>query len=348
MGSNGLQWDTGDTILATRMNRKTIFVGTGAEISGLGTTYAGQHAYCTTTGSGFTAGIEYQRDNANSAWISISSSLFTGDGTDGAVTISSDTDLGSSNVKRYASLTVNSSTNLTGNSPLQIAILGNLTLNGNIHVNNKGSAGGTGTDGADGGAGGGTVWVTVGGNITGTGKIQANGGAGTVSSFVNTITDGNDGTAPTVDGVSFGTAAGGAIGHGGGGGAGIVNGGAGSGGTAGTNIGSIVGMFMALNGGGGAEGGHNSDSNQDGGGGGGAGGYVQLLCYGTCSAITLEAIGGAGGNSHTSSKGGGGGGGGLIRAFFKISASITTTVTGGAGGSGGTAGTNGVAVMRLL
>ena len=53
---------------AARLNQKTTFVGTGAQISGLSTTYPGQVAFCTSTGSGFTADLIYIRNSANDAW----------------------------------------------------------------------------------------------------------------------------------------------------------------------------------------------------------------------------------------------------------------------------------------
>ncbi len=53
---------------AERMNQKTVFSGTGAQIAAIGTTYAGMLAFCTSTGSGFTAGVMYQRIEDNSAW----------------------------------------------------------------------------------------------------------------------------------------------------------------------------------------------------------------------------------------------------------------------------------------
>lgn len=65
-------WATNDTISATRMNEKTTFQGTGAAISGL-TTYAGMVAFCTSTGSGFTADTLYFRNAANSAWLTVAS-----------------------------------------------------------------------------------------------------------------------------------------------------------------------------------------------------------------------------------------------------------------------------------
>ena len=69
MGSAGLQWDATDNPEAARLNQKTNFIGTGAQIAALGTTYAGQSAFCTSTGSGFTVDNKYIRNSANSAWI---------------------------------------------------------------------------------------------------------------------------------------------------------------------------------------------------------------------------------------------------------------------------------------
>src|SRR6185312_1691440 len=68
MGSGGVQWDSGDVVGAARLNQKTVFVGTGAQINGA-TTYAGMHAYCTSSGSGFTADQYYVRNAANSSWV---------------------------------------------------------------------------------------------------------------------------------------------------------------------------------------------------------------------------------------------------------------------------------------
>ena len=61
-------WATADVITAARMNEKTIFQGTGAAISGLATTYPGMLAFCTSTGSGFTANHLYERNAADAAW----------------------------------------------------------------------------------------------------------------------------------------------------------------------------------------------------------------------------------------------------------------------------------------
>ena len=66
-GSDGLAWEAADILTKERLNQKNVFVGTGAQINAL-TTYAGQLAYCTSTGSGFTVDIIYVRNAANSAW----------------------------------------------------------------------------------------------------------------------------------------------------------------------------------------------------------------------------------------------------------------------------------------
>lgn len=71
MGSDGLQWDAEDGFTSARGNQKTRFVGTGAQIAALGTTYAGMKVFCTSTGSGFTADNGYVRNSANSAWIHV-------------------------------------------------------------------------------------------------------------------------------------------------------------------------------------------------------------------------------------------------------------------------------------
>lgn len=69
MGSGGTEWEVADVISASRMNQKTLYVGTGTQINALSTTYAGMYAYCTTAGSTFVADTLYQRNAANSAWV---------------------------------------------------------------------------------------------------------------------------------------------------------------------------------------------------------------------------------------------------------------------------------------
>jgi hypothetical protein len=57
-------------VLSTKLNQKTLLVDTGANIAAA-TTYPGMQAFCTVTGSGFTAGQLYERNVGNSAWIQI-------------------------------------------------------------------------------------------------------------------------------------------------------------------------------------------------------------------------------------------------------------------------------------
>ena len=69
MGSAGTEFEVADVISASRMNQKTLFVGTGAQIEALSTTYAGMYAYCTSAGGTKLADTLYQRNAANSAWV---------------------------------------------------------------------------------------------------------------------------------------------------------------------------------------------------------------------------------------------------------------------------------------
>lgn len=67
MGSGGGVWDAEDTNSVARLNQKTVLVDTGANINSA-TAYAGMLAYCTSTGSGFSADVLYERNAANTAW----------------------------------------------------------------------------------------------------------------------------------------------------------------------------------------------------------------------------------------------------------------------------------------
>lgn len=67
MGSGGGAFDVADRVTADRLNRKMLFIGTGAEINAL-TPTPGMLAFCTSTGSGFVADTTYRRNAANSAW----------------------------------------------------------------------------------------------------------------------------------------------------------------------------------------------------------------------------------------------------------------------------------------
>ena len=69
MGSAGTEFEVADVISASRMNQKTLFVGTGTQLEALSTTYPGMYAYVTTAGGTKIADTLYQRNAANSAWV---------------------------------------------------------------------------------------------------------------------------------------------------------------------------------------------------------------------------------------------------------------------------------------
>lgn len=263
-----------------------------------------------------------------------------GDGSDGNAIISSNTDLGSSNVKNYLNLTINSGIELTGDSNMVIRVLETLTFGSatsSINVNGKGGAGGVNTEGpGNGGAGGGLLRVFA-NEIVGVGKLQANG------------EDGVDGTTPTgtstglvgADGINDGgiltAPTGGAPGtassnRGGAGGGGLTgNGGDGPNSEAG-GVGQTPAIIRTeilrdAQGAGGGAASSFATSSLNSGGGGGAG-FIVLVCMGAIPAITLEAIGGDGG-AGASQTGGAGGGAGFILVGFFTSDSSTKTVTGG-------------------
>jgi len=328
MGSAGTIWDTADVITKARMNQKTAFIGTGAEINAISTTYPGQSAYCTSTGSGFTAGEEYKRNVANDAWLREENNVIFGDGSDGDVTISSNTDLTSANNKNYNNLTINSGITLQGNTGMIIKVKGTLTFTDAtsiIHVNGKGGAGAD----ASAGDGGGGVFVFA-KTISGVGYIKANGTDATAASGSGSGTPGDiHGAADDTTKGKTGVAA--AVG-------GYGGGYGGTGGDAQTGFSqvhtlSIVPSLLMFgfrgSGGGGSE-------NSNGSGGGGSGGFVYVVTYDAFPAVVLQALGGA---SPSTTRQGTGGGGGIIYALSKTGvASVVMTVTGGTGRVAGNVG----------
>jgi len=69
MGTGGGLFNANDTIGAARLNTKSCTIDTGANLTALGTTYAGQLAYATTTDGVFTIDGLYERNTANNAWV---------------------------------------------------------------------------------------------------------------------------------------------------------------------------------------------------------------------------------------------------------------------------------------
>jgi hypothetical protein len=298
--------------------------------------------------------------------------MYYGDGSDGDVTISSNTNL--SEVKRYNNLTINSGQTLSmsagSHSSLIIQVKDTLTINGTISMDGKGAAG------SDGGAvgGGGAAGTGNGGQGSpGTdGKIAAfNGNFGskdtTNQGIGNSSGSGQGGTASetTVDavtglnyrqgvktatpntrtGIPFYIAttmpqmygAGGSGGSGGGGGDGgdVPVGGYGSAG---------IGGYGGLGGVGGS-------------GGGGIILMAKTIVFNSGAVITADGANGATGvvsgnptqgyshnpyghHGHSGGGGGGGEGGQVILLYNYLTNSGTFTVTGGSAGAGGASNSN--------
>ncbi len=64
MGTDGGKFDVSDRLTADRLNRKTVLVDTGANISAAAST-TGMLVFCTSSGSGFVVNHFYLRDASN-------------------------------------------------------------------------------------------------------------------------------------------------------------------------------------------------------------------------------------------------------------------------------------------
>lgn len=277
---------------------------------------------------------------------------YFGSGIDGAVTISSNTNLTSTTdgefvIMQYSSLTVNVGTTLSVSNRckgLIIYVQGACVLNGVISMSGKGPALASATDGL--------IYRYF---------PDAAGARGLITEFLSVATGGAGGAAQTVtgqNGLPGGTATNGTGGGGsgalrvsgasGGGGTGTCysggsGGGAGSGATATAASGAGAGGAAA---GTGENGGHGGTGNPGGAGSGsgglagtsGNGGFILLIVGGN---LTIGASGGLrangvnGTNSTAARVGGGASGGGRIGCFYAgtLSNSGTLTATGGAGGT---------------
>ena len=288
--------------------------------------------------------------------------IIFGNGQDGTVTISSTTDVGSTNLKQFVSLTVDATFTYSGNSGFAIYVQKTLTLNGTIASNNNVDNGGNGaTSGGNGGEGGGSVFIFA--RVpAGSGKITANAtnGANGVAGGANA--SGNDGGVAVVEGATSPTVAKGgqqaAAAQNAGGAFSVdevarriralialgqvsryrINGGGGGegGGSAGTGgDGGGGGSFVDSGGNSGA----GDGSNRPGGGGGGAAGCVVTVSYGVVD-WDIDCIGGNGGNASIGNGGGGGGAGGLAAIICGRYTGIVT-LTAGSAGTGAVVGNNG-------
>lgn len=244
-----------------------------------------------------------------------------GSGSDGAVTISSNTTL--TRDMYYTTLVVDNGFTLT-TAGFKVFATTSITNNGTI--SNAGASATATATGAAGGAAG-----TLGGGTAG-----GNGAAG------------GTGAAGTTGNACLGSAGGA-----GGGGSSTSGGAGGTRNAAQTLPRALVPAMMMLDHastvrilsggtGGGGGGGNGADS---GGGGGGGGGVVWLASPTITNAGTITAAGGNGSNKVGTDAGGGGGGGGgsVVKIYKTLSESGLTTVAGGTAGSGVQAATNGTA-----
>lgn len=69
MADDSLQFATDDTDFTAKMNRKSVLIANGTQLTNLTNTYPGQYAFCTVTGGAFTANLHYKRNSANTSWI---------------------------------------------------------------------------------------------------------------------------------------------------------------------------------------------------------------------------------------------------------------------------------------
>jgi hypothetical protein len=260
-----------------------------------------------------------------------------GDGNDGDVTISADTDL--TRNMNYNDLTINSTKTLSTKG-FVVNVKGTLTNNGTISAKGgDGAAGGTGV--GAGGAGGASPYSGDTTPLT----TPTDGGTGGGTSAVGAS---NQSTSTASDSILAVTGALKELRAGGGG-----NGGGAHGVSDGAVRAATAPNCGAKGGNGGAATGSGAGTSRRGGGGGSGGGVVLIYAETINNAGTITAAGGAGGNGVTSTdasgNGGGGGGGAVILYYRSTTGSGVGTLTAvggsaGTGGNGGTAGSNGVTV----
>jgi hypothetical protein len=237
-----------------------------------------------------------------------------GDGSDGDVTISTNTVLTTD--KFYNSLIINASINLDTDG-YRVFIKNTLTVNGTIHCNGvaatsgntgatgrvahslggsgAGGNGGPGTNAGGGGAGGGVVFVaakTV--IINSTGIISSTGGTG--KSATNSSVYGTGAAGQTISEAYGGNGGGGGAVQGTGGGAGGIATQAASRIPRNLLTATLLAYSGGAGGGGGSGKGTDSYVNSNGGGGGGGGGTIVIITSSYTNSGTLVYTGGAGGS----------------------------------------------------
>lgn len=254
-----------------------------------------------------------------------------GDGSDGSVTISSDTTLVRD--MYYVDLTIQTGANLNTGG-FRIHGTGTCTVQSGASINRNGNnasgatagatvAAGTVGGGTAGGAGGGAAAGTAGTNQTAQTSVGSAGGAGGTGSAG---AGGAAGTASVPAATTGGAEVLKTIGR-----AAILR--------------DVAGTLLTGGSGGGGGGGNGTAST----GGGGASGAGNLsVSFKTITGSgTISAIGGTGGNAVGANAGGGGGGGGgavvLISDNDTTATSLTVSVAGGSGGGGAGTGLSGAA-----
>jgi len=259
-----------------------------------------------------------------------------GDGSDGDVTISSNTTL--TRDMNYNDLTIDA-TKILYTAGFEVRVKGTLVNNGTISA--AGGAGGN-ASGATGGIAGVAPYTAA------RSSVGTPGGGGTGGTSGGT--GANNGSAGAAGAVALSAVTAARIRCGSGGGGGGARGDPAGSGTAGSATG------IGAPGGAGSAGGGSGDYSEGGGGGGAGGGAVLLIVRTINNAGTITAAGGQGGSAGGSRGGrGGGGGGGVIVILYGATTGSglgTRTVAGGAigstGNSGAVAGTDGTSVAEQI
>lgn len=265
----------------------------------------------------------------------------TGDGSDGDVTLTSNTTY-TNKIKQFKNLTINAGVTLTIDNSI-IFVSKTLTVKGTISANGKGYAGGAERqdDPGDGNDGDGLDDVYNDDNVDDFGIYAGAGGGGGGGMFKTPTT-------------ATGGAGGRCSGAGGAGGVGNSNGSGGSSGSFPSQFSSFLNILQLMKCKGAGGGGGAAISMYDGGAGGAGGGVIIIMCR-TLDIQTGSTITANGNDGASEDAGGGGGGGGLIFIQYKtlIANNGTQTVNGGSGGSGtdinggdGGAGGTGQSIIR--
>ena len=303
------------------------------------------------------AGTVTPLDGAN-AGSALGAEFDSGDGSDGNVTISANTE---ETNPQYADLTIDSGFALTApaGSPLYVRATGDVQIDGTLGGIGRGALGGAGGAGSSGATGGTSSAGTAGsqaaaGVYLAPGGGGAGGGGGGADEDVATPSTGNggdgaagrDGTYPhSVNGGTGGTGATGEVAQG--------HGDAGGNAVAADTMTYLGADFLSLpiaelpdgapgGGGGGGSGGASDGSGSVGGGGAGGSGSRPAGGNGTAGTGSVDFAGGGGG-------GAGGPGGGPValdaRGTVTVSATGVIRADGGAGGNGGPGGASSGATL---